>query len=213
MFNVCPSCGMYSVDKEVVAGPGWQASAVCGQCGYAHPFLRLPLWVVTGASGTGKTTLALEASRPDRTFVHLESDILWRSEFNHPIREFREVWLRLVKNIHQAGRPVILYGSAAPQDLEICLERRYIDRIHYLALVCPAGVLEERLRSRPGWRMAGSDAFLQDMQVFNQWLMSSRYPDMVTLDTSLDGPGDTAQAVLRWAVQNWSPLEGGEKNG
>jgi predicted kinase len=206
---------MYSVEKEVISGPGWQASAVCGQCGHAHPFLHLPLWVVTGASGTGKTTIALAASRLDRTFVHLESDILWRGEFNHPdnnYRGYREVWLRLVKNIHQAGRPVILYGSVAPQDLEHCLERRYIARIHYLALVCPGQVLEERLRSRPGWRQAGSDAFLHDMQVFNQWFLSSRHPDVETLDTSLDHPEDTAQAVVRWAARDWTRMERIEKD-
>jgi ribosomal protein L32 len=57
MFNVCPQCGHYSVEKtNDPSGP----FAVCPQCGHRHPFLMLPLFVITGTSGSGKTTLALK---------------------------------------------------------------------------------------------------------------------------------------------------------
>jgi energy-coupling factor transporter ATP-binding protein EcfA2 len=56
MFNICPACGEYSVEK-VIEQDGPEAVAVCPSCHHAAPFLRLPLFVVTGASGAGKSTV------------------------------------------------------------------------------------------------------------------------------------------------------------
>ena len=54
MFNVCPNCGEYSVEKRIdTSGP----YAVCPHCHHAHPFLMQPLFLISGASGTGKTDI------------------------------------------------------------------------------------------------------------------------------------------------------------
>ncbi|MBE0699448.1 MAG: hypothetical protein IH586_21200 [Anaerolineaceae bacterium] len=209
MFNVCPVCGTYSVEKEVRQHLGWQAFAVCPGCGYAHPFLRLPLLVVTGASATGKTALALALSASDTRFIHLESDILWRSEFNTPetdYREYRELWLRLAKNIGQAGRPVILYGSVIPGQFSACLERRYFSQVHTLALVCEENILVERLRLRPAWRNAGSEIFIQSMLEFNRWFIEHASAEMAVLDTGRASLAETAEEILRWAAGYWNTL-------
>jgi hypothetical protein len=63
MFNVCPACGEYSVEKGVEQD-GPEAVAVCPSCHHAAPFLRLPLFVVTGASGAGKSTLSAAQGLP-----------------------------------------------------------------------------------------------------------------------------------------------------
>ena len=56
VFTICPQCGDYSEEKTIdTSGP----FAICPSCGYAHPFKRLPLFVVTGASGSGKSTIGL----------------------------------------------------------------------------------------------------------------------------------------------------------
>lgn len=207
MFNVCPKCGIYSVDKTVLPGSGWRAVAVCGGCGYTHPFLRLPLWVVTGASGVGKTTIALTASARGSSFIHLESDILWRAEFNRPennYQDYREVWLRMAKNIHQAGKPVVLYGSVTPEQFESCLERRYFARIYYLALVCSPEELTRRLISRPGWRASGSEQFIQAMQEFNDWFLRLEHPAVDVFDTGQASTSETAERVISWAAKNWT---------
>ena len=54
MFNVCARCGEYVVEKIVDAA---RSVAICPICGYEQPFLRQPLFVVTGASGAGKTAV------------------------------------------------------------------------------------------------------------------------------------------------------------
>lgn len=86
VFDVCPRCSEYAADKEVVADtPNERAAwAICPHCGHRTPFLRLPLFTITGASGSGKTTVCLHMSRRTSQVIFLESDILWRSEFNQP---------------------------------------------------------------------------------------------------------------------------------
>ncbi|MBN1922962.1 MAG: hypothetical protein JW892_17070 [Anaerolineae bacterium] len=56
MFNTCPKCGAYRADK--IIDPD-RAIAICPECGHRHPFLRLPLLIVSGASGAGKSTISL----------------------------------------------------------------------------------------------------------------------------------------------------------
>lgn len=218
MFNVCPACGIYSVEKEILPGPGWTALAVCPNCRHTHPFLRLPLLAVTGASGSGKTALGLVLTARDRRFIHLETDILWRDEFNSPendYRTYREMWLRLAKNIAQAGRPVILYGSITTGQIEPCLERRYFSHVHMLALVCEDDILAQRLRLRSAWRGAGSDAFSQDMLGFNRWFRAHGPDENIELfDTSRASLEETASEALRWAARCWDgPTEIGDAYG
>lgn len=194
MFNVCPACGQYSVSKEITLdGP----AAVCPYCGHAHPFLRLPLFVITGASGTGKSTIGLRLVEELRgESVVMETDILWRPEFATPedgYRSYRELWLRVAKNIGQAGLPVVLVGAAIPEQLEGVSERRYFSTIHYHALVCDDEDLIARLKDRPAWRDSGSEEFVGQMLRFNRWLQeNARHtdPPMAVLDTSRSGIED-----------------------
>jgi hypothetical protein len=201
MFNTCPGCGQYSVEKTIdPAGP----FAVCPFCGHRHRFLQLPLFVVTGASATGKTTvcLALQSSLPE--CVVLECDVLWRPEFADPendYRAFRDVWLRLAKNIGQAGRPVVLCGSAIPAQYEPCPERRYFSVIHYLALVCDDAELVHRLEARPGWRGSSDPATVENMLGFNRWLKENAQttqPPMTLLDTTWLAIDESARRTGNW---------------
>jgi ribosomal protein L32 len=120
MFHVCPNCGEYAVEKRIdPSGP----FAICPHCKYAHPFLQQPLFILTGASGTGKSTVCLFLISILNECVVLEQDILWgmvpATSDNH-YSGYRNVWLRIAKNIGQAGRPVVLCGTALPEQFEGC---------------------------------------------------------------------------------------------
>ena len=202
MFNVCPNCGEYRVDKLVLAeGP----YAVCPVCEYRHRFVRLPLFIVTGASGTGKTTTCLTAAAATRDFVVMESDILYSDEFNKPgtdYQRYRELWLRVCKNISQAGKPVILCGSCIPSQFESCVERRYFSELHYLALVCDDEAVALRLRARPAWRRTSDDEYIARHVEFNRWLKEnarSTEPPMTLLDTTEIGVDESVERLLSWA--------------
>jgi 2-phosphoglycerate kinase len=202
MFNVCSNCGEYRADKIVVPeGP----YAVCPVCKYQQKFIRLPLFVLTGASGVGKTTTCLALAAKTKDFVVMESDILWRDEFNQPAtdyRSYRETWLRVCKNISQAGKPVILCGAGVPTQFEQCVERRYFSDVHYLALVCGDEVLALRLRSRPAWRGSSEHIYIKEHLAFNRWLKDNARgtePPMAVLDTTEITVDESVEGVEQWA--------------
>lgn len=204
MLNVCHHCGLYRADKIIDPdGP----VAVCPECGHRHPFLALPLMIVGGASGAGKSAVCNHLTGRFRDAVLLDADILWRAEFNTPednYRDFFETWLRMAKNIGQSGRPVVLFGAGigVPSNLEGCVERRYFSGVHYLSLVCEDDVLTERLRQRPAWRESSNQEFLQGQVSFNRWFreynQSGRQPAITITDTSTSTLEETANEVALW---------------
>ena len=187
MFNVCPQCGEYSVEKTIASiGP----FAICPFCQCAHPFLQQPLFIITGPSCAGKTTVCLALVPLMEECVIMESDILWGAfpatpENNYS--DYRNMWLRVAKNIGQAGRPVVLCGTAIPEQFETCPERRYFSTLHYLAMVCDDSLLRERLQHRPQWRGSGSDDVVERMVQFNHWLKehaTTTNPPMTLYDST-----------------------------
>jgi predicted kinase len=207
MFNICLECGEYSEEKAIDAsGP----FAICPFCGYAQRFKRLPLFIVTGASGSGKSTLGLALVSRLQECVVMETDILWRPEYDTPqdgYRTYRTLWLRLAKNISQSGKPVILVGSAVPEQFEVCGERRYFHALHYLALITDDDILEQRLRARPAWRQSAGADVLSTMHTFNRWLRehaSTTAPPMTLLDTSYLTLDQSVGQALAWISRYWS---------
>jgi hypothetical protein len=201
MMNVCYQCGLYRADKEIdPSGP----FAVCPECGYKHPFKRLPLLIVSGASGTGKSAVCQRLLGTIHGAVLLDSDILWRTEYNTPgnnYRDFFELWLRICKNIAQSGRPVVLFGAGmgVPENIEPCIERRYFSQVHYLALVCADEVLAERLKDRPAWRGTRTPEYIQEHAWFNNWFRSyAGDPPMTRLDTTSATLEETARQAAAW---------------
>jgi hypothetical protein len=202
MFNICRRCGQYHADKEIdPSGP----YAVCPECGERHPFRQLPLMLICGPSGGGKSAVLRILLGKVESAVLLEGDLLWRPEFNRPddnYRDFFETWLRLARNINQSGRPAVLFNAGAiPPNVEPCVERRYFSETHYLALVCDDAVLEARLKARPAWRASGDREFIEAQIEFNQWLKANAAktePAIDLLDTTTVGEMATAGRAARW---------------
>jgi hypothetical protein len=201
MVNVCHHCGNYHAEKVIdPAGP----YAICPDCGHRHSFHQMPLLIISGASGAGKSTVCHYLLGTYTRAVLLDSDILWRTEFNTPendYKEYFELWLRMCKNIAQSGRVVALFGAGegVPSNLENLIERRYFSRIHYLALVCSDGILAERLRRRPQWRGSHLSGFIESQQSFNSWFKTYQgQPEIQILDTSSATLEETGRQVSAW---------------
>ena len=209
MLNVCHQCGLYCADKIVdPSGP----YAICPECGHKHPFRQLPLLMVSGASGSGKSTVCNNLLGKLDDVVLLDSDILWRPEFNQPetnYRDFFETWLRMAKNISQAGRPVVLFGAGmgVPGNIEPCIGRRYFSQVHYLALVCDDNELAQRLQARPAWRGSADPAFIDSHIRFNHWFKETPQNDfsISLVDTTAIPLEKTIKQVKDW-IRERAPM-------
>jgi 2-phosphoglycerate kinase len=197
MFNVCPSCGEYVPERDVRQG---EAVAVC-RCGHVQEFRPGPLFLVGGASGTGKSTVLHGLAMRELPVVALDGDILWREEFRTQVGEWAEIWLRMAKNIGLAGKPVMLFaaGLVVPENVESRIERRYFSTVHRLALTCDDDVLAARLRSRPAWRRAADPHVLDDQLQFNRWLRDNGHEQGIALvDTTSISVAEARDGVLDW---------------
>lgn len=207
MMNICLQCGIYHADKIIdPSGP----FEICPECGYKHQFQQLPLLIISGASGAGKSTIChhLLILRRVNQAVILDCDILWRPEFNTPntnYRDFFETWLRVCKNISQSGRPVVLFGAGlgVPENIENCIERRYFSKIYYLALVCSDETLSERLQQRPAWRGTHGLNYIEEHIQFNRWFKEyNSQPFIQLVDTTNATLEETASQVEVWIDEN-----------
>ena len=198
MLNICPQCCAYRPDRILDEG---SKTMRCPECGATLPLQRLPLFLITGASGVGKSSVCRKLYLQERDYLVMESDIMWCDAFNEPesnYRRYRELWLRMCKNISQGGRPVVLCGCCTPDQFEPCVERRYFTNLYYLALVSDEEQLIRRLQEGRGIH---DPAYIEGSVNFNRWLRNNArttQPALELLDlTGLDAD-QGAQAADAW---------------
>ncbi|NYJ36276.1 AAA family ATPase [Nocardiopsis aegyptia] len=198
---ICTHCGAWNDVPDTSAGASLLS---CADCGRTRPFLRRPLYCVSGPSGTGKSTIAgLLLERLRDRFVVLEQDLLWVGGLRDPADEhrlFRSTWLRTAAMVQQNGRPVVLCGTVVPPEFEPLPERALFTDVHYLALTCDPGVLAARLRARPAWRGWDEERIAETLD-FADWVAEEAdhlTPPLTLVDTTTAGPADTAAEVAAW---------------
>jgi len=150
--HYCQRC-----DDPIVMAPQDDV-AVCPDCGATEQARRLPLFVVTGASASGKTAVFphLVAALPDC----LVFDVDWLIGPFQRACEFGEVdwpalrdaWLTIAHGAAQSARPTVLLGPFTEAQLDDLPSRRWIADIHFAALDCADDVRAARLNARPRWR-------------------------------------------------------------
>ncbi|MFL6120198.1 AAA family ATPase [Actinophytocola sp.] len=198
---ICAGCGRWT-DEPLVEAADAGTVLVCAVCEHREPYRRLPLFAVTGPSGTGKSTVGrVLVDRLADACVVVEQDLLWVGALRDPSGDsaaFRQTWLRLAASIQQSGRPVVLCGTVAPPQFECWPERALFDPIHYLALTCADDVLRKRLRARPAWR-GWDGARIDEMLEFAEWVRTARTdPPMTLLDTTTRSADETADVIEAW---------------
>ena len=200
MLNNCRNCEHYNPAK-VISDDG--LTMKCPKCGAVNDIKRLPLFLITGASGVGKSTIAAELFRNEKDYIVIEGDILWNQVYNTPeddYRKYRELQLRLCKNISQGGKPVVLCGCSVPNQFEKCIESRYFSSFHYIAITCEDKVLEKRLRDK---RNITDENWIKSSIEFNKWLKGNAEktnPKIHLLDTSTKPLHESCKLVDEWLM-------------
>lgn len=190
-----------------------------------NPTNRQPLFIITGASCAGKSTVCevlfqrenfqrensqQENSRqkntrpenvpPDNDYIVMESDLLWHAVYDTPQDNYcayRRLWMRVAANISQIGKPVVLCGYAVPEQFENQPERELFTQIHYLAVVCD----DERMRERLCRRQVADESWIESSLSFNAWLKDNARrtePEITLLDTSDLTPQAAADILDGW---------------
>lgn len=160
---------------------------------------KFPLFIVTGASGSGKTYVIKELRRLMPDFDIFDPDNL--IEFiGHDWEMMRNIWLRVARNIAENGRMTIICGTMMPWDIEKCADFPFFKHVYYLNLHCDEETREKRLRER-NW----SEEEIQNHKNFAKRLLEIAdevyNPPMPTIDTTATDVTEVASRIREWVHQ------------
>ncbi len=162
------------------------------------PTNKQKLFIVSGASGVGKSTACELLFKQETDYIVLESDLLWNDMYNTPEDEYfayRKLWLNLCANVSQIGLPVVLCGCAIPSHFEEKDERELFSQIHYVAIVSEFDKLDMRMRDG---RNISDEGHLKSSADFNEWLKENAKntnPHMHLIDNSYLTAEQTAEQI------------------
>lgn len=168
------------------------------------PTMKQPLFIITGASCVGKSTLCEQLFQNEKKYIVMENDLLWNDIYNTPeddYQTYRKLWMKMCASISQIGMPVVLCGCAIPKQFEEQLERVLFTEIHYLAVVCDSHVLEKRMKEG---RKVTDENWIKSSMNFNQWLKENAKqtkPEITLLDTTNLMPRQAAEFVDKWILE------------
>lgn len=157
---------------------------------------KLPLFIVTGASGSGKTTVIKELrdQLPDVDVFDIDTI---QPFIGDDWSRIRNIWFRIARSIAESGRITIICGTLMPWDAEKCEDYNFFNQIYYLNLHCNDETREVRLKARD-W----SDDMIQEHISFAQWLLENAhiaYPTpMPTIDTTNMDVRTVAFHITEW---------------
>jgi hypothetical protein len=186
----CLTCGPAAVLDRDPAVPVLR----CASCGAETQVPALPLFVITGASGAGKTTVTAPLQRLLTECAVFEGDLINQvAALGWDL--WRDTWLRVAHAVALGGRPTVLCTSLLPSQLEPLPARKLLGPIHFGNLDCPDDVLAARLRARPSWRFSSREEAVLVHQRFAAWLRQHIDPSW---DTSRLTPQELAEGIAAW---------------
>ncbi len=199
MIGICSKCGSYEWDKEVKDG-----KITCPKCGHTWEYQAFPLYILSGCSGVGKTTTALEIMKRKVDFVVLDADV-FSGFMPMATDEDYESWVELIehisKSIMQSGRPVLWTIAGCLDKFNHMYNRRFFTDIHCLVLVCDEELLKIRMSEGRGITDAN---WIKGSVDYNNYLKThNTLGDMTyeTLDISNKTVEQVADYVIKWVLE------------
>lgn len=160
---------------------------------------KLPLFIVTGASGSGKTHVVqqLRAIMPEFDVFDTDQLIAF---VGHEWEKIRNIWLRVARDVALSGRMTIICGTMMPWDVEKCADFASFSHVYYVNLHCGDETREKRLRARD-W----SEDMIKEHKRFAQALLEIAdkdfNPPMPTIDTTEADVARVASQIKDWVLR------------
>ena len=179
----------------------------CPQCQHSWEYIRLPLFILTGCSGVGKTTTAKILMRRVDNAVVLDADFFYNlmphktdCDYLAQIEKLQE----LSKNIMQSGRAVVWAKAGNLDKLKSTYNCRFFSDIFCLALVCEEKTLRERMSKGRG---ITDEEWIQGSVDYNSYFKTHSEINGIAFDicdTEGKAPEEVAELVKAWIDEKLS---------
>ena len=196
MLGICSACGNTEWDKEVTGN-----IIRCPKCGNERKFEKLPIFFITGCSGVGKTTTAIELQKMTDEYVIIDVDwlrnIAWPQNDEEENDLIEEVF-SVSKNISQSKKPVVWTMAGGIDRLHHTYGKRFFSEIKVLALTADSEALKKRMTEGRG---IGDEAWIQGSIDYNNYFRTHNSlgdTEFDTLDCTNGTPEEIAKKVLEW---------------
>ncbi|MGM9681205.1 MAG: hypothetical protein ACI3XR_06830 [Eubacteriales bacterium] len=196
MIGICPKCGNYEWDKTVSGH-----TVTCPKCTHTWSFRKLPLFILSGCSGMGKTTTAQELMQRSPGFVVLDGDLyngILPLTTDEDRQNYVDQMLCVSKDIMQSGMPVLWSMAGCLDKMKCSYHARFFSEIYCLALVCGE---DELRRKMVEGRKIRDENWIMDSIGYNRYFKThSRIGDLSfdTLDMTGKSVSEVADGVCRW---------------
>ena len=196
MLEICSKCGNHEWDKEVDGN-----TIKCPKCGYKWKFEKLPIYFLTGCSGVGKTTTAIELQKLTDEYVILDVDwlrnVAWPQNDEEENNLIEQIFY-LTKDISQSKKAVVWTMAGGLDRLSRAYGKRFFSEIKVLALTAESETIRKRMTEGRGIDDSG---WIQSSVDYNNYFRTHDILDDTkydTLDCTNGTPAEIARKVLEW---------------
>jgi hypothetical protein len=196
MIGICGKCGNHKWDKIVKEG-----RVICPECNHSWNYISLPLFILSGCSGVGKTTTGIELMQRQNDVVVLDADIFCSVQNASTEDDYRkrvDTIESLSRNISQSGKPVLWTMAGNLDMLPKSYNTRFFDGIYCLVLTVDEDALRDRMINGRGITDSG---WIEGSVGYNQYLRTHNTLGELsyeTLDITNKTPAEVADAVIEW---------------
>lgn len=172
---------------------------------------RLPLFIITGASGVGKTTVMHELRKlmPDFAVFSTDQDNFGTTAAKLDYQDRFNLLLHFAHALAKSGRGTIICGTFMPWDAEKCDTYNEFSELCFINLHCDDLNRNTRLRNREDKAM-WTDEMLSQHEQFAKWLLDNAEtaydPPMPTFDTSTVSPLEVAKQIQAYIELRWNGI-------
>ena len=173
-------------------------------------YTNIPLIVVCGAMGVGKSTIAnILINRKSDRYIILKGDLCNVMTFPEVLSECRKTWVDICFDISgQTNRAVVFYTDLYP-DCFCGIEEKKQKRIHFASIVCDEDELKRRIKSKCGevshQRIPNIDKIWLEQSLIRNRVYSGhteyQYPEMECIDTTHLNAEQSANLLDQWITQ------------